>query len=139
VIADWSVEPEPAPPAAAEPVATERSPIEALEILEALFLEQPALTKALLDELNRADTGPLATRFGSPSAPGVAPLLVFGHSSALSSVIAARHNDRRGGQARRYRSPDDLAHGFGSRAFVASKRPQDSSSSGGLIHDWPQA
>jgi hypothetical protein len=43
------------------------------------------------------------------------------------------------GKFGRVRYPSIESRGFGSRAYVASKRPQDSSSSGGLIHDWPQA
>jgi hypothetical protein len=39
------------------------------EILEALFVKEPALTAALLDELGRADTAMLAKLFGWPPTP----------------------------------------------------------------------
>jgi hypothetical protein len=77
MMAHWSVIDEPESPAApepatAEPVAAERSPVERIaEILEALFLKEPGLTRELLEELGRGDTATLAKLFGV-SAPASA-------------------------------------------------------------------
>jgi hypothetical protein len=75
MMAHWSVIDEPESPAApepatAEPVAAERSPVERIaEILEALFLKEPGLTRELLEELGRADTATLAKLFGVSAPP----------------------------------------------------------------------
>lgn len=45
----------------------ERPPVERIaEILEALFVKEPELTKALLEALGRADTATISKLFGAP-------------------------------------------------------------------------